>query len=84
MVERKEVDGPRIPPLLIDTNWIIDALNGVAPALGAISRNIPAGIGLSIVSLGELYDGVAHGRDDDPRLAALRTYLTIYDVVALS
>lgn len=84
MGERRAVDQSTIPPYLVDTNWIIDALNGVRPALDAISRHLPDGLGVSIVTLGELYDGVIHGKEADSQLAELRTYLAIYDVVGLT
>ena len=43
---------------LIDTDWIIDHLNGV-PAVSARLRELqPAGLAASIISLAELYEGV--------------------------
>ena len=44
---------------LADTNWVIDYMNGVPQVVESDSTNyLPQGIGLSIISLAELYDGV--------------------------
>lgn len=48
---------------LVDTDWVIDYLHRVSPIVGRILELSPDGIGLSIVSLAELYEGVFYSRD---------------------
>ena len=50
---------------LIDTDWVIDYMHEVARVVDRIAEVTPDGVGLSVVSLGELYDGVLG--DVDPR-----------------
>ena len=48
----------RMSVYLIDTDWVIDCLRGVPSVARQFDRLLPEGIGLSIVSLAELLDGV--------------------------
>ena len=43
---------------LIDTDWAIDYMHGHQPVVQRFDELSPLGIGLSIVSLAELYDGM--------------------------
>lgn len=43
---------------LVDTDWVIDYLHGREPVVSRLTFFAPQGIGLSIVSLAELYEGV--------------------------
>ena len=43
---------------LVDTDWVIDYLHGSEPVVSRLAILAPQGIGLSIVSLAELYEGV--------------------------
>jgi tRNA(fMet)-specific endonuclease VapC len=48
---------------LVDTDWIIDHLNGVAAVTARLSELWTAGLAVSIISLAELYEGVHYSRD---------------------
>ena len=48
---------------LIDTDWIIDHLNGVAAVTARLNERRAAGLAVSIISLAELYEGVHYSRD---------------------
>ena len=50
---------------LVDTDWLIDYQRNVAPVVDRLRRLIPSGVGVSIISVAELYDGV-FGSDDPP------------------
>jgi tRNA(fMet)-specific endonuclease VapC len=50
---------------LIDTDWTIDYLNDKEPVASKIEELREEGIGLSIVSVAELYEGVYHSRDPE-------------------
>jgi hypothetical protein len=43
---------------LVDTDWVIDHLSGVAGVTARLTELRPAGLAVSIISLAELYEGV--------------------------
>ena len=43
---------------LVDTDWAIDHLHRVSRVVLRLEELAPEGLGLSIISLAELYDGV--------------------------
>ncbi len=50
---------------LVDTDWVIHYLNGrddIVARLHALSSD---GLGLSVIALGELYEGVYFSRDPE-------------------
>ena len=60
---------------LIDPDWVIDYLFGVERVVNRINASIPGSLGLSIVSMAELYEGVFYARDPGrrrTRVAAVR------------
>ena len=48
---------------LIDTDWVIDYLDGDEEVVRRVKDLLPIGIGISVVSLAELYEGVAYSRN---------------------
>ena len=52
---------------LVDTDWVIDYLNGIERVAHRFDELRPRGIGLSIVSLAELYEGVFGAADPQAR-----------------
>ncbi len=42
---------------LVDTDWIIDGLRGRPEALAALEERRDEGLGVSIITLGEVYEG---------------------------
>lgn len=47
---------------LVDTDWIIDALNGFALAIQMLVDLAPDGLAVSIITYGELYQGAYYAR----------------------
>ena len=43
---------------LIDTDWVIDHLGGVKSITRKLEELTPEGVGISIISLAELYEGI--------------------------
>ena len=43
---------------LVDSDWVIDYLHEVEQTAGRLDELAPDGLGLSIVSLAELYEGI--------------------------
>ena len=61
---------------LIDTDWAIDYLNDKEPVASKIEELRKEGIGLSIVSLAELYEGVHNSRDPEASEGRLLAFLS--------
>ena len=49
----------------MDTDWAIDHLHGRAEVVRRLEELAPAGLGLSIISLAELYEGVFGSYDPE-------------------
>ena len=66
---------------LLDTNWVIDRLRQVERVVRRVEELEPEGIGISIISLAELYEGVFYSRrpEDDER--ELRNFLQGIEIV---
>lgn len=61
---------------LIDSDWVIDVLNGQQPAIDTLVSLAPHGLFLSVVTYGELYEGAYYSRDPEAALGQLQTFLT--------
>ena len=57
---------------LIDTDWVIDHMHHVAGVSHRLEELVPRGIGISVVSLAEIYEGVFYSTDPDGNERALR------------
>lgn len=68
---------------LVDTDWIIDHLNGVAVVTTRLNELRPVGLAVSIISLAELYEGVHYSRDPARSEASLRQFLTGLSVLSI-
>ncbi len=60
---------------LVDTDWIIDHLNGIEAITKKLEKFAPSGICTSIISVAELYEGVYGSKDYNASLDALETFL---------
>ena len=60
---------------LVDTDWVIDYLQGRQPVVGRFDELSPRGIGLSIISLAELYEGMADAMDRQEARQGLQNFL---------
>lgn len=70
---------------LLDTDWAIQRLNGYERFARRIDELMPAGIGISAISLAEIHEGVLGAPDPERRereLSALLEQLDILDVDA--
>ena len=66
---------------LVDTNWIILHFRGNDRVVRRIEMLAPEGIGLSVVSMGELYEGVYRASDPASSESALQLVLSDIDIV---
>ena len=60
---------------LIDTDWVIDHLNEVESVSRRLHELAPEGLALSVISLGELYEGVYYSRNPQESEASLQRFL---------
>jgi predicted nucleic acid-binding protein len=60
---------------LVDTDWLIDVASGIASAVSTIEGVSSEGFGVSIISVGELYEGTLIDADQQATLARYREFL---------
>jgi tRNA(fMet)-specific endonuclease VapC len=69
---------------LLDTDWVVDILTGQENAIHTAVELAPAGLAVSIITYGELYEGAAFAHDPAPALAGLRSFLKGKPVLPLT
>jgi tRNA(fMet)-specific endonuclease VapC len=69
---------------LLDTDWVVDVLNGKDTAVQTVLDLAPSGLAVSIITYGELYEGAAFAHDPEPALAGLRSFLKGKDILPLT
>lgn len=68
---------------LIDSDWIIDALTSRREALALLAQLPPAPLAVSIITVGEVYEG-AFGTPDPPgHIQQFRLFLSGFNVLPL-
>ena len=67
----------------MDTDWVIDYLHKADRTVRRLESLFTDGVGVSVVSLAELYEGLARSRNLDADAEALRLFLEAVDVVPL-
>ncbi|HEY7035024.1 MAG TPA: type II toxin-antitoxin system VapC family toxin [Thermomicrobiales bacterium] len=68
---------------LVDTDWIADYLGGKQSAVDLLESLKDDGLAISLVTFGEIYDGVYHGRDPiaaERNFAALLGRIVVIDL----
>jgi tRNA(fMet)-specific endonuclease VapC len=68
---------------LLDTDWIIDHLNGIAAITRRLEQLRPSGLALSVISLAELYEGVHYARDPGASRRVLSRFVAGLTVVPI-
>jgi tRNA(fMet)-specific endonuclease VapC len=69
---------------LVDSDWVIDYLRGREEAVNLLRSMAPDGIAISILTFGEVYQGVLFGRDRENNERAFRNFLRGADVLTLN
>jgi tRNA(fMet)-specific endonuclease VapC len=69
---------------LADTDRLIDTQIGIPEAIDLIDLLSPSGIGISIITAGEMYEGAIRSSDATVRLARCRAFLSAFPVLPLS
>jgi tRNA(fMet)-specific endonuclease VapC len=60
---------------LVDTDWVVHYLNGHRDIVARLDVLKHQGLGLSVVTLGELYEGVYYSRDPEGDERGLHDFL---------
>jgi tRNA(fMet)-specific endonuclease VapC len=66
---------------LLDTDWAIDHMHNVEAVVRKLEELTPEGLGISPISLAELYEGVFNSTDPAGNEQALQDFLSGFTVV---
>jgi tRNA(fMet)-specific endonuclease VapC len=69
---------------LVDTDWLIDILSGIGSASSTVERLSSAGVGISIVTVGEVYEGAVLSPDPQAALQRYREFLAAFPALSLT
>ena len=69
---------------LVDTDRVADWLVGRPDAIELLTRISPDGLAISLITFGEIYEGVFFGRDPTAAEAIFRRFLRDVDVLPLN
>ncbi len=69
---------------LIDSDVVADYLKGIPLAVQQVSAIARSDIGISIITYGEIYDGIDGSYDPKEAEAVFRTFLRLADVLPLN
>ena len=68
---------------LVDTDWVIHALHGSTAVVQRLEEFSNDGIGISIISTAELYQGVFYSLEPHANEALLLEFISGFDVIQL-
>ena len=66
---------------LVDTDWVIHALHGSTAVVQRLEEFTNDGIGISIISTAELYQGVFYSLEPRANEALLLEFISGYDII---
>jgi tRNA(fMet)-specific endonuclease VapC len=68
---------------LVDTDWIIDHLNGKEAVRQKLKELRSSGLAISMISLAELYEGVYYSKDPVMSQSILEALLLQFEIVGI-
>ena len=68
---------------LVDSDWAIDHMHRRERVVNRIRELAPFGLGISIVSLGELYEGEFNSTNPEAEIRTLQSFLNGVEVIPL-
>jgi len=71
-------------PYLLDSDWIINALARRPHTVSTLDRLASQGISVSLITVGEIYEGAFGFADPSAHLSAFRRFLQPYHVLGLN
>jgi tRNA(fMet)-specific endonuclease VapC len=69
---------------LVDSDWVVDYPIGKQQAIDLFSSLSHDGIAISLLTFGEIYEGIYYGRDPQRSEAVFRQFLRSVDVLPLN
>jgi tRNA(fMet)-specific endonuclease VapC len=69
---------------LVDSDWVADWLKGRPPAIDLLNRLAPDGLAISLISYGELYEGIYYGQSPRRYEQVFRQFLRPVRVLPLN
>lgn len=69
---------------LVDTDRVADYLKGRPDAVDQLTALAPEGMSISLVTYGEIYEGIYFGRDPAHQEASFRAFLRFTDTLGLT
>jgi tRNA(fMet)-specific endonuclease VapC len=69
---------------LVDSDRVADWLHGRSAAVDALRALAPDGLAISLVTYGEIYEGIYYGRDPAGSERVFRQFLRAVDVLPLT
>ena len=69
---------------ILDADWIIQALAGHQPTLERLQRLHPEDVAMSLVTIGEIYEGIYYGRDPHKAEAIFHQFLRLAETLPLT
>lgn len=69
---------------LVDTDWVAYYLKGRESAVELLTRLAGDGLGISLVTFGEIYEGIYYGKDPEQAEQGFREFLDWVDTVPLN
>jgi tRNA(fMet)-specific endonuclease VapC len=68
---------------LVDTDWIIDFLKGKGPAVQLLESLAQEGAALSLITYGEIYEGIYYGKNRRRHEEGFTALLQVVEVLSL-
>ncbi len=69
---------------LVDSNWVADYLKGKQLTVDLLSRLAEKGLAISIISFGEIYEGIYYGGNPRENERGFLQFLRFVDVLPLN
>lgn len=68
---------------LVDTDWMVEYLKGRSPVTQLLEELAHQGLAISLITYGELYEGIYYGRERERHAQGLAGFLQIADLLPL-
>jgi predicted nucleic acid-binding protein len=69
---------------LADTDWMVEYLKGRNPSVQLLDSLAQVGLAISIITYGEIYEGIYYGKDQERHMKGFRGFLQVVDVLPLN
>ena len=69
---------------LVDSDWVVDYLKGRSNALTLLDDLLHEGLAISIITFGEVYEGIYYSRDPKHNEAIFRSFLRGVNILGIN